>query len=146
MTVTEMAAHAARAEQEVLAALDRLAGDDRAVVVDSPPGAGKTTLVVRAAVTIAAAGEPVMVVAQTNEQVDDLVCRIAEAAPSLAVGRLSAADYVTSRRVGRALFVGCPGQLDAVSVVETQRWTGQTWDPVVSAVEVLLRNNPSVQV
>src|SRR5579875_370022 len=84
MTVTEMAAHAARAEQEVLAALDRLAGDDRAVVVDSPPGAGKTTLVVRAAVTIAAAGEPVMVVAQTNEQVDDLVCRIAEAAPSLA--------------------------------------------------------------
>src|SRR5579875_951227 len=190
MTVTEMAAHAARAEQEVLAALDRLAGDDRAVVVDSPPGAGKTTLVVRAAVTIAAAGEPVMVVAQTNEQVDDLVCRIAEAAPSLAVGRAgalvatglddlrscavtvaTAAKWALTRdgswpwaivdeayqmrsdmllriagRFERALFVGDPGQLDPFSVVETQRWTGLTWDPMVSAVEVLLRNNPSVQV
>ena len=45
---------------------------DRGVVVDSPPGAGKSTLVVRARGRLAAADEPVMVVAQTNEQVDDL--------------------------------------------------------------------------
>ena len=51
----------------------------RGVVVDSPPGAGKSALVVRAAADLAAAGEPVMVVAQTNEQVDDLVDRLATA-------------------------------------------------------------------
>jgi hypothetical protein len=204
VTVAEMAGQAARAEDEVLAALGGLTGDDRAVVVDSPPGAGKSALVVRAAAAIAGAGEPVMVVAQTNEQVDDLVCRLVQASPSLAVGRLAAADYVTSARVGssgarvatrapdlagcgvivstaakwaltrngswpwaivdeayqmrsdmllriagrfeRALFVGDPGQLDPFSVVETERWTGLTWDPMVSAVEVLLRNNPSVPV
>ena len=67
---------------------DTLHAHERGVVVDSPPGAGKSTLVVRAARELAAAGRRLMVVAQTNAQVDDLVDRIATADPNLPVGRL----------------------------------------------------------
>jgi AAA domain len=193
---------AADAVDSVLTALN---GGHRAVVVDSPPGAGKSELVVRAASAISGAGEPVMVVAQTNEQVDDLVDRLASADPELSVGRLSAQEYVISQRVARhpavmtgkhlddlsgcpiivgtaakwatlkhgtwpwaiideayqmrsdtllriagrcdgALFVGDPGQLDPFSTVEIDRWTGLTWDPLQSAVAVLLAHNPAVPV
>ena len=89
---------AVEAERVVAAVLaDLRSGDHRGVVVDSPPGAGKSTLVVRAAVELAAAGEPLMIVAQTNEQVDDLIDRLAAKAPELRIGRLSAADYRPSR-------------------------------------------------
>ncbi len=198
---------AATAEAEVLETLAGLPrSGPRGVVVDSPPGAGKSTLVVRAAAELANAGERVMVVAQTNNQVDDLVDRLAAAAPSLVIGRLSARDYQPAPQVarhmppvvvasavsdvdrchvvagtaakwgtvtegawpwavvdeayqmrsdlllkvaprfGRALFVGDPGQLDPFSVVETDRWTGLSWDPMLSAVAVLLRNNPDLPV
>ncbi|WP_433889559.1 AAA domain-containing protein [Streptomyces sp. CA-111067] len=69
-----------------------LRGSARGVVVDSPPGAGKSTLVVRAARELAAAGESLMIVAQTNAQVDDLADRLATAEPDLPVGRLHGAD------------------------------------------------------
>jgi hypothetical protein len=173
--------------------------------VDSPPGAGKSTLVVRAAIEITTSGDPLIVVAQTNEQVDDLAVRLAEAAPDLSVGRLSAQDYQPSPRIlrqptvavggkvtdlpgcrvivgtaakwatvtdrtwpwaivdeayqmrsdmllrianrfDRALFVGDPGQLDPFSTVDIDRWTGLTWDPMQSAVAVLLRHNPLMPV
>jgi hypothetical protein len=130
----EQAAAEALAEQAVggvladLAGLDGSGGHDeltglpgvrrRGVVVDSPPGAGKSTLVVRATADLAAAGEPVMVVAQTNAQVDDLVDRLALAMPGLAIGRLSAYEYLPAPRVSRhgavsvaqnvADLVGCP--------------------------------------
>ncbi|MFI6317918.1 AAA family ATPase [Nonomuraea sp. NPDC050556] len=187
--------------QNVLADLPR----NRGVVVDSPPGAGKSTLVVRAAAHLAATGEPLMIVAQTNEQVDDLVVRLADRHPDLTVGRLSAGGYVPPLRllelpsvtVGtrvqdlgdpaiviatsdkwawiadrvwpwaivdeayqmrsdkllriaglfeRALFVGDPGQLDPFSVVDGDRWSGLSWDPLQSAVSVLLRHNPDLPV
>ncbi|MFD5427195.1 AAA domain-containing protein [Streptomyces sp. NPDC127084] len=83
-------AAAARATEAILA--DTLDGDARGVVVDSPPGAGKSTLVVRAALELASAGRPLMVVAQTNAQVDDLVLRLAEKEPGLPVGRLHSND------------------------------------------------------
>ncbi|MFI8106192.1 AAA domain-containing protein [Streptomyces sp. NPDC086023] len=67
-------------------------GRHRGVVVDSPPGAGKSTLVVRAARELAAAGRRLMVVAQTNAQVDDLVLRLHEKDPELRVGRLHSSD------------------------------------------------------
>ena len=201
---------AAAASAEVLAELARLSGlggrDRRGVVVDSPPGAGKSTLVVRTAVELAAAGETVMVVAQTNGQVDDLVDRLALAAPGLLLGRLCGQGYqpapevvghvpqvVIAQRVRdvfgchvvaataakwatvgdgvwpwavvdeayqmrsdmllrvacrfrRALFVGDPGQLDPFSTVDIDRWTGLAWDPMLSAVAVMLRNNPEVPV
>ncbi|MFE5657263.1 AAA domain-containing protein [Streptomyces sp. NPDC056517] len=83
-------AAAGRATADILAAT--LHGSARGVVVDSPPGAGKSTLVVRAALELAAAGRPLMVVAQTNAQVDDLVLRLAEKEPDLEVGRLHSND------------------------------------------------------
>ncbi|MFE9254741.1 AAA domain-containing protein [Streptomyces sp. NPDC006879] len=83
-------AAAARATRAILA--DTLDGGHRGVVVDSPPGAGKSTLVVRAARELAAAGRRLMVVAQTNAQVDDLVLRLAEKEPDLPVGRLHSSD------------------------------------------------------
>jgi len=49
-------------------------------------------------------------------------------------------------RFDRALFVGDPGQLDPFSTVEVDRWTGLSWDPMLSAVAVLLRHNPELPV
>ncbi|WP_373870665.1 AAA domain-containing protein [Micromonospora sediminimaris] len=218
------------AERVITAVLaDLRSGEHRGVVVDSPPGAGKSTLVVRAAIELAASwsgdtdrggggpgsaapsgdalrrGEPLMIIAQTNEQVDDLIDRLASKAPQLRLGRLSAGDYRASPRVRahaqvrvaakvgdlaasavvvgtaakwatvtegcwpwaivdeayqmrsdallrvagrfeRALFVGDPGQLDPFSTVESGRWAGLTWDPMQSAVAVLLRHNPHLPV
>jgi hypothetical protein len=84
------AAEAARATAAILH--DTLHGAHRGVVVDSPPGAGKSTLVVRAARELAAAGRRLMIVAQTNAQVDDLVDRLASADPGLPVGRLHSSE------------------------------------------------------
>jgi hypothetical protein len=200
-------AAADRATEEILAAFR--SGRHRGVVVDSPPGAGKSTLVVRAATEFALADEPLMIVAQTNEQVDDLVEKLArtllDQAPDLRVGRLGRAGYVPPPRIDglpnvtvgtdmkslgeprvtvataakwayvkdaawrfaivdeayqmrsdallaiatrfeRALFVGDPGQLDPFSTVENDRWRGLTWDPMQSAVAVLLRSNPDLPV
>lgn len=191
-------------EQAVDGILATLGGTDRGVVVDSPPGAGKSALVVQAAAHLAAGGEPVMIVAQTNGQVDDLTNRLAGAQPGLPLGRLCGKEYlppawvtrhhrvtVSSQpsdlagcaavlgtaakwstlrddeawpwaivdeayqmrsdlllrfagRFSRALFVGDPGQLDPFSTIETDRWTGLSWDPMQSAVAVLLRHNPDV--
>nr|WP_202539040.1 AAA domain-containing protein [Streptomyces sp. SID8379] len=71
---------------------DTLHSEARGIVVDSPPGAGKSTLVVRAALELADAGRPLMIVAQTNAQVDDLVLRLHEKSPELPVGRLHSSD------------------------------------------------------
>lgn len=72
------------------------------VVVDSPPGAGKSTLVVRSAIDLAAAGECVMVVAQTNAQADDLVARMTLRAPDVIIGRLCGQDHLA---IARALHL-----------------------------------------
>ncbi|MFI1420182.1 AAA family ATPase [Streptomyces sp. NPDC020731] len=88
--VFDPGAAATRATDAILR--DTLRGAARGVVVDSPPGAGKSTLVVRAALELAEAGRPLMVVAQTNAQVDDLVLRLAEKNPDLPVGRLHSSD------------------------------------------------------
>jgi hypothetical protein len=108
-------------------ARDLLEGAHRGVVVDSPPGAGKSSLVVEMAARLAETGDPVMVVAQTNEQVDDLVDRLATAhggpptgrdragevtgivprGGGMRIGRLSASGYVPTERVARHL--GAPG-------------------------------------
>ncbi|MFC1429283.1 AAA family ATPase [Streptacidiphilus sp. N1-3] len=83
----------AQADRAVAAILDAtLHGAERGTVVDSPPGAGKSTLVVRAARELVGTGERLMIVAQTNSQVDDLVDRLATADPALTVGRLHGSD------------------------------------------------------
>ncbi|MDG4760321.1 AAA domain-containing protein [Micromonospora sp. WMMD710] len=70
-----------------------LHGSQPGVVLDSPPGAGKSRAVIHTALHLAAAGEPVRVVAQTNSQVDDLVDKIARRAPDLQVGRYTSLKY-----------------------------------------------------
>ncbi|MFK0292410.1 AAA domain-containing protein [Streptomyces sp. NPDC090442] len=87
---TDPAAAAAAATDAILH--DTLHSTRRGVVVDSPPGAGKSTLVVRAARELAAAGRRLMIVAQTNAQVDDLVLRLAAKDPDLPVGRLHSSE------------------------------------------------------
>jgi hypothetical protein len=203
VSVSDAAASARAVTDAILA---DLAKAERGVVVDSPPGAGKSTLVVAAAASLAERGERVMVVGQTNEQVDDLIDRMAGEHGVLRIGRLSAQDYTPAPRVARhpnvtartaladlidhplviataakwalldtetrwpwaiideayqmrsdsllriarlfdkALFVGDPGQLDPFSTVETERWLGLNWDPMSSAVAVLLTNNPGIPV
>lgn len=94
------ATEANSAIRTILADMSGLASTDRrGIVVDSPPGAGKTTLVVAAAITLADSGEQCMIVAQTNTQIDDLVLRLATNAPNLRIGRLSATGYTTPRRI-----------------------------------------------
>ncbi|MBN1170996.1 MAG: ATP-binding protein [Micromonosporaceae bacterium] len=204
MVVTGTASPAEAADRVVGAVLSGLQhGSDQGIVVDSPPGAGKSTLVVRVAGELAAAGEPAILIAQTNEQVDDLINRLAATGAHRQIGRLSAVDYVPSPRVAqhqvvtvgtrvrdldgstvivgtaakwatvpegtwpwaivdegyqmrsdallrvanrfqRALFVGDPGQLDPFSTVESERWVGLTWDPMQSAMAVVLRHNPGL--
>ncbi|MFF0572067.1 AAA domain-containing protein [Streptomyces sp. NPDC004041] len=65
----------------------------RGLVVDSPPGAGKSTLVARAADTLAQSSTPCPVIAQTNSQVDHLVRRFARHHRHLRTARLTATDY-----------------------------------------------------
>ncbi|MCP3756185.1 AAA domain-containing protein [Streptomyces sp. TBY4] len=89
-TAFDPGAAAGRATDAILR--DTLHGGARGVVVDSPPGAGKSTLVVRAARDLAAAGRRLMVVAQTNAQVDDLVLRLHAKEPELKVGRLHSSE------------------------------------------------------
>lgn len=90
-TTRGAAAEAAAATAGILA--DLADPGHRAVVVDSPPGAGKSTLVVRAAHELADHGEHPIIVAQTNNQVDDLIERIASTHPGMTVGRLSSSTY-----------------------------------------------------
>jgi len=74
---------------------DLVADDvERAVVVDSPPGAGKSTLVREIARRLARAGQQVPIVVQTNDQGDDLAAALARtlAGTGLTVGRLLGAD------------------------------------------------------
>ncbi|MFD6984448.1 AAA family ATPase, partial [Streptomyces sp. NPDC059956] len=113
--VPDPATAAAAATEAILA--NMADGRHRAVVVDSPPGAGKSTLVARAALELAEGGERPIIVAQTNNQVDDLVMRLAREHPGIAVGRLSATGYapspalgaLTNTTVGRTLtdLAGC---------------------------------------
>jgi hypothetical protein len=85
------AAEAERVSAEILA--DMNASGPRGIIVDSPPGAGKSTLVVRAAAGLAGGGERSIIVAQTNHQVNDLARRLAASSPRLALGRLTGTEY-----------------------------------------------------
>lgn len=113
-----LAATADGVVNDVLADLTGATGSG--VVVDSPPGAGKSTLVVRAARQLAQERGQRIIVAQTNEQVDDLIDRLAVADPSLTIGRVSAGSYKTTERVaahGNVTIAGSPGDLTDHSIL-----------------------------
>ncbi|GAA1361106.1 AAA family ATPase [Catellatospora chokoriensis] len=86
-----MSSAGARHEAAIEQVWDRVRGTDRAVVVDSPPGAGKSTLVRELAKRLVAVGENVPIVVQTNDQADDLV--IALAGAGLSTGRLHGQEW-----------------------------------------------------
>ena len=71
---------------------DIQSGESQAVIVDSPPGAGKSTFVARAAAELSAGGQ-VPIVAQTNAQADDLVNKLLNSNPPLEIGRLTGGTY-----------------------------------------------------
>ncbi|WP_199565665.1 AAA domain-containing protein [Spongiactinospora rosea] len=114
---------------------DYTGGAHRGVVVDSPPGAGKTTLVVATAMRLAAAGERLMIVAQTNEQVDDLVDKLAGRSPGLSIGRLHAEGFEPPERVLRHASVVPDNKIDKVEgcqvvVATADKWayvSGRSW-------------------
>ncbi|NUT38931.1 MAG: ATP-binding protein [Thermoactinospora sp.] len=110
--------------EEVLA--DLTSRRHRGVIVDSPPGAGKSTLVVTAARHLAALGERLMIIAQVNEQVDDLIDRLSAKDPTLAIGRLSATSYKPSERVLRpnVTIAGKVGELGepTVTIATSAKW------------------------
>lgn len=65
-----------------------LGGEHQAVVVNSPPGAGKSTFVVATAAALAKQQEQVPVIAQTNAQADDLARSLLAKHPKLEIGRI----------------------------------------------------------
>jgi hypothetical protein len=91
-TVSPAAAHAAAVAQ-VIAHVESGA---RATVVNSPPGAGKSTLVRTVAQRIAQTGIVVPIITQTNDQADDHVRVLRQS--GLRIGRLHAHNYSPPER------------------------------------------------
>ncbi|WP_174552427.1 AAA family ATPase [Microtetraspora niveoalba] len=122
-----------RATAAILA--DFTGGRHRGVIVDSPPGAGKSTLVVATTLELAGAGERLMIVAQTNEQVDDLADKIATRNPALTIGRLHKDGFLVPERVTRHPGVRASKKVDdvascAVVLATADKWayvSGHTW-------------------
>lgn len=125
---TSPGALADRAVADVLSGLDLATG--RGIVVDSPPGAGKSTLVKRATGHLTSAGHQVMIVAQTNEQVDDLVDNIAREYPGLPVGRLHKKDFVLPERVRRHANVRGSNEAPSLRELPVVVSTAKKWSHV----------------
>jgi hypothetical protein len=102
------------------------------VVVDSPPGAGKSTLVVRAARHIAGTGEPLAIVAQTNEQVDDLITNLARSAPTVPIGRLSAQGYTPVPRIAQHNNVSIDNAVAGLAGSSVIIGTAAKWSTITS--------------
>ena len=113
---------------DVLADMAR--SGQRGVIVDSPPGAGKTTLVVRAAAELAGGGESCIIVAQTNNQVDDLTTRLAARHPGLLLGRLSATDYTAPAALLALPNVTVGTRIDDLGTVQVVLATAAKWATV----------------
>ncbi|MDX3593796.1 AAA family ATPase [Streptomyces sp. ID03-2B] len=125
---TSPGALADRAVADVLSGLDSTTG--RGIVVDSPPGAGKSTLVKRATGHLTSDGHQVMIVAQTNEQVDDLVDNIAREYPALPLGRLHANGFRLPERVSRHANVRGSNEADALRELAVVVSTAKKWSYV----------------
>jgi AAA domain len=113
---------------DVLADMAR--SGQRGVIVDSPPGAGKTTLVVRSAAELAVGGESCIIVAQTNNQVDDLTTRLAARHPGLLLGRLSATDYTAPAALRALPNVTVGTRIDDLGTVQVVLATAAKWATV----------------
>ena len=120
------AVEAERVSVEILA--DMNAPGPRGIIVDSPPGAGKSTLVVRAAARLADVGKQCIIVAQTNNQVDDLAKRLSASSPGLPLGRLTGTDYNVPADVMALPGIQVAEKVDrlraaAVIIATAAKWT-----------------------
>jgi hypothetical protein len=102
-------------------------------VLDVPAVRADEVVVVKATGHLTSAGHQLMIVAQTNEQVDDLVDRIAREHPGLALGRLHAGGHILPPRVTRHPNVTGSNQVsdlrDLPVVVSTaKKWSFVTPD------------------
>lgn len=125
MTPAELAAQALEA---VWRAVD---AGEAAVLVDSPPGAGKSTLV-REVGRRAARRTQVPIVAQTNEQADDMVRGLLRDKASglgtgLVVGRLHAATYSPPDDLARDPSVVLSGDIGRFTDVDLVVSTARKW-------------------
>jgi hypothetical protein len=94
-TAPDYAEVAERELRTVLALLDGLRHDERALVVKAPPGGGKSTLVRAVARALQRHGV-VPIATQTNAQADDLILALHREDPAVAVARLHSADGLTA--------------------------------------------------
>lgn len=90
MTPTPAATSPSKAAKRVTTAARNafVGGHHRAVVVNSPPGAGKSTFVVATAADLAVHQGQVPIIAQTNTQADDLARSLVRRHPKLEIGRI----------------------------------------------------------
>jgi hypothetical protein len=115
--VSELAGRHAAAVAEVWRLVS---GGVRTVVVDSPPGAGKSTLVRELTGRLVAAGERVPVVTQTNDQADDLATALAAelSGRGVTVGRLHSSEHRAPDEVPPGLAYSAKlSMLDGCAVV-----------------------------
>ncbi|MEV6140626.1 hypothetical protein AB0L63_32240 [Nocardia sp. NPDC051990] len=117
--------------------------DHKAVVVDSPPGAGKSTLVVSAAGHLV---ECKIIVGTSAKWATVQDCKFGWAILDESYQMRSDMLLQIVERFDRGLFVGDPGQLDPFTIVGTERWIGLSHDPTQNGVTVMLEHNPTVPV
>jgi len=122
------------------------------VVVDSPPGAGKSDLVVRASRALVAGGERLMVWRRPTSRSTTSFDRLAGEDPAITIGRLSAAGYVppsASRSTSRCWSAEPSGPVDPFghdrtaakwATVTEGVWTGRSSTrPTQMRSDMLLR-------
>jgi energy-coupling factor transporter ATP-binding protein EcfA2 len=90
-TISPAVAHAVA----VTKVMSHIESDTRAIVVNSPPGAGKSTLVRAVARQIVQTGTTIPIITQTNDQADDHVRALRQS--GLRIGRLHAHEYNPGR-------------------------------------------------
>lgn len=99
------------------ATADLLSGDHRAVIVDSPPGAGKSTFVVSTAITLTGHYDQIPIIAQTNAQADDLVNSLVARNTDISIGRLTGSSGCSLTSAGRLSVSKSFDDLDACQIV-----------------------------
>lgn len=112
---------------------DLLGSGYRAVVVDSPPGAGKSTFVVDTAIRLTKGQDQVPIVAQTNAQSDDLVKKLLARNKKLQIGRLLGSGGTTAVAPQAYLQKNTKiGELDECHIVVA---TSAKWSYVAGTIE-----------
>jgi hypothetical protein len=135
--------------------LERLtSGEETAEVVASPPGAGKTRLLVRLCVALAEQGKAIGVVCQTNQQVNDVAKRLVKETPDCPIIRFLSSTASFSNQIdgtvsirkasefpdGKKIVVGTSAKwsliekcevLDALLIDEAWQMTFSTFLPIM---------------